>query len=178
MRVFWQKGYTAASMTDLCEAMGIGSPSLYAAFGSKEQLYAEALRHYGASGLPLLSGPLEAAPTARAGIEAFLRASARSLACPEHPSGCMVVLSAVASEGVTGLANLVLTERRRSLTLIETRLRRGIAEGDLSPDTDITALARFVITVQQGMSIQARDGATPEELDTVATTALQAWPVR
>lgn len=177
-RVFWQKGYTAASMTDLCEAMGIGSPSLYAAFGSKEQLYAEAIRHYTDGGISQLSDTLESAPTAKLGIEAFLRFSARSLACPERPLGCMVVLSSVASEGVTGLADMVVAERKRSLGMIESRLQRGIAEGDLPADTEVKALARFVITVQQGMSIQARDGATPADLDAVAATAMQAWPVR
>lgn len=176
-RVFWQKGFTAASMNDLCEAMGIGSPSLYAAFGSKEQLYAEAIRHYGKMGVPQLSHALESAPTAKLGVEAFLRFSARSLACPEHPSGCMVVLSSVASEGVTGLADMVVAERKRSLRMIEARLRRGIAEGDLSPDTHVKDLARFFVTVQQGMSIQARDGASTRKLDAIATTALQAWPV-
>jgi len=176
MRVFWQKGYTAASMTDLCEAMGIGSPSLYAAFGSKEQLYAEALRHYAEIGGTQLFQALESAPTAREGIAAFLRFSARSLACPERPLGCMVVLSAVASEGVTGLAELVLEERRQSLHKVQARLQRGIAEGDLPAKTDVKTLARFFVTVQQGMSIQARDGATPEELEAVALTALKAGP--
>ncbi|WP_035607395.1 TetR/AcrR family transcriptional regulator [Haloferula sp. BvORR071] len=175
-RVFWQKGFTASSMNDLCEAMGIGSPSLYAAFGSKEQLYAEAIRHYAAAGAPQLAEALESAPTAKLGIEAFLRLSARSLACPERPLGCMVVLSSVASEGVSGLAELVVAERKRSLKLVEARLQRGIKEGDLSRETNIKALARFFVTVQQGMSIQARDGVSSKELEAVAATAMQAWP--
>lgn len=177
-RVFWQKGFTAASMSDLCEAMGIGSPSLYAAFGSKEQLYAEAIRHYGAEGSPQLACALESAPTAKLGVEAFLRFSARSLACPERPLGCMVVLSSVASEGVTGLADMVVEERKQSLKMIEARLQRGIKEGDLSKETKVKALARFFVTVQQGMSIQARDGVGAKELDAVAATAMQAWPLR
>lgn len=177
MRVFWQKGFTAASMNELCEAMGIASPSLYAAFGSKEQLYAEAIRHYGEMGVPQLCGALESAATAKQGIEAFLRVSARSLACPERPLGCMVVLSSVASEGITGLAEMVLEARKRSLSLLEARLQRGIKEGDLPKKTKVKALARFFVTVQQGMSIQARDGVSSKELDAVATTAMQAWPV-
>ncbi|MDB6076914.1 MAG: comR 1 [Akkermansiaceae bacterium] len=176
-RVFWQKGFTAASMTDLCTAMGIGSPSLYAAFGSKEQLYTEAIRHYGDTGSPQIGAALESAPTAKLGIEAFLRFSARTLACPANPLGCMVVLSPVASEGVIGLADMVLEERKRSLQMVEARLRRGIREGDVPRKMDVKALARFFVTVQQGMSIQARDGATSRELDAVATTAMQAWPL-
>lgn len=176
-RVFWQKGYTAASMNDLCEAMGIGSPSLYAAFGSKEQLYAEAIRHYGSLGAPQLFEALESAPTAKLGIEAFLRFAARVLACPDRPLGCMVVLSSVASEGVTGLADMILEYRKASLKLIEARLQRGIKEGELPKGTNVKALARFFVTVHQGMSIQARDGASTKELDVIATTAMQAWPV-
>jgi len=176
-RVFWQKGFTAASMNDLCEAMQIGSPSLYAAFGSKEELYAEAIRHYGRMGIPQISEALESAPTAKLGIEAFLRFSARSLTCPERPLGCMVVLSSVASEGVTGLADIVVEARKTSLKLVEARLRRGVQEGDLPRTTDIKSLARFYVTVQQGMSIQARDGASPRKLDAVATNAMRAWPV-
>lgn len=175
-RVFWQKGFTASSMTDLCKAMGIGSPSLYAAFGSKEQLYAEALRHYGTMGTPLLRDALESAPTAKEGVEAFLRISARVLTSPEKPLGCMVVLSSVASEGVTGLADIVVAGRKKSLGLVTARLQRGIKEGDLSPKTDVKTLARYFVTLQQGMSIQARDGATASELDRVATTAMLAWP--
>ncbi len=175
-RVFWQKGYTAASMHDLCEAMGIASPSLYAAFGSKEQLYAEAIRHYGEKGVPQLFGALESAPTARQGVEAFLRFAARGLTCADRPSGCMVVLSSVASEGVTGLADMVLEARKKSLKLIEDRLRRGIREGDLAKETKVKEMARFFVTVHQGMSIQARDGASAKELDAVVTAAMQAWP--
>lgn len=175
-RVFWQKGFTASSMNDLCQAMGIGSPSLYAAFGSKEQLYAEAIQHYGKMGTPLLRDALESAPTAREGVEAFLRISARELTSKERPPGCMVVLSSVASEGVTGLAEMVVESRKKSLGLVMARLRRGVKEGDLPPKTDVKSLARYFLTLQQGMSIQARDGATARELDLVATTAMLAWP--
>jgi AcrR family transcriptional regulator len=175
-RIFWQKGFTATSMNDLCEAMGIASPSLYAAFGSKEKLYAEAIRHYGDMGTPKMREALESAPTAREGVEAYLRFSARGLTTPGGPLGCMVVLSSVASEGVCGLGDMVVEKRRRALDLLTARLQRGIKEGDLPPKTDVTALARFYLTLQQGMSIQARDGATTKELDLVATAAMQAWP--
>jgi len=49
MELFWIKGYEGASMTDLTSAMGIASPSLYAAFGSKEELFRRAVQHYGAT---------------------------------------------------------------------------------------------------------------------------------
>lgn len=178
MMVFWQKGFTATSMNDLCDAMEIGSPSLYAAFGSKKDLYAEAIRHYAGKGVPQICEAMNDAPTAKLGIEAYLRMLARLLSCPGRPSGCMVVLSSVASEGVTDLAAMILKERKKALELIEARLQRGIREGDVPAGTNVKALARFFVTLQQGMSIQARDGATPKELDAVASTAMQAWPGR
>jgi AcrR family transcriptional regulator len=176
MIVFWKKGYSAASMTDLCAAMGIASPSLYAAFGSKEQLYAEAIARYGELGGCQINGILEKAPTARLAVETFLIWAADVLTAANTPSGCMVVLSSVASEDFPALGKIVCEGRQKMITLLQARLDRGIGEGDLSAGTDTAALARFYITLHQGMSIQARDGATREDLTATATRAMAAWP--
>jgi AcrR family transcriptional regulator len=176
MIVFWQKGYTAASMNDLCKAMGIGSPSLYAAFGSKESLYAEAIAHYGNLGAAQISTVLESAPTARLAIESFLLWAADVLTSPGKPQGCMVVLSSVAGEGLPDLGKIVCGKRQDMIQVLQARLQRGIADGDLPATTDTESLARFYITLHQGMSIQARDGATREQLESTATTAMAAWP--
>src|ERR671919_2398814 len=88
MEVFWAKGFDGASMADLTGAMGINSPSLYAAFGSKEDLFREAVALYGATeGTEIWSG-LQEAPTARAAVERFLRVSAESFTRPGKPRGC------------------------------------------------------------------------------------------
>jgi AcrR family transcriptional regulator len=174
MTVFWEKGFTASSMTDLCERMGINSPSLYAAFGSKESLYAEALARYIELYSPGLWAPLEQAPTARAGIEAFLMASARVLT--KGPRGCMVTQSTVASEGIDSLGEIVVAARAASLKVLLTRLQRAVADGELPASVDVKGLARFFLGVQQGMSLQARDGATRRDLEGMATAAMAAWP--
>jgi AcrR family transcriptional regulator len=176
MLVFWQKGYTAASMSELCSAMGIASPSLYAAFGSKPQLYAETIRHYGELGASQISQILESAVTARAAIESFLLWAADILTAPDKPQGCMVVLSAVAGEGQPELGKIVAEKRRDMVDVLQARLRRGIHDGDLPAHTDTGSLARFYITVHQGMSIQARDGATRQQLEATARHAIAAWP--
>src|SRR5688500_16245789 len=103
MKLFWRKGYTATSIADLCEAMGIGSPSLYAAFKSKEALYAEALAYYDDNHSHLIFAPFEAGETAREAIEAFLMASAATLPGGDRPGGCMLTLSTVGDEGGTCL---------------------------------------------------------------------------
>ena len=179
-RLFWLNGYEATSIADLTEAMGIGSPSLYAAFGSKEALYAEALRYYGATYEGLVWAGFHAAATAREAIEAFLLDSAAALTgCrADIPRGCMVTLSSVGSEGQPALGELVRTARAVALERLEARLGRAVAEGEVPASVDVRALARFVQTVQSGMSILARDGASRAELEAVARLTMLSWGAR
>src|ERR1700742_4795444 len=99
MLLFWRKGFAATSMNDLCEAMGIRSPSLYAAFGSKEALYLESVEHYVRTIGPMIWDKLAAGATARAGVESLLLAGTEALpASGAIPAGCMAVLAAVSDE--------------------------------------------------------------------------------
>ncbi len=176
MHLFWRKGYSATSICDLTSAMGIGSPSLYAAFGSKEALYAEALDHYARTHEATAWGGFFAAETARAAIAAFLHDSAAGLIGAAN--GCMVTLSAVGGEGHAQLGELVAAARNATLVRIEDRIERGKAAGEIGRAVDAHGLARFVQAVQNGMSILARDGATLAELAAVADTAMLAWDAR
>lgn len=176
MEVFWDRGYQAASMSDLTGAMGINSPSLYAAFGSKEELYREAIAHFAATESDDILSPLQHAPTARAAIEGYLMASAATFTRPGRPPGCMVVLSAVNAVGVGEETSRILREMRAgSVTMIEERLIRAVAEGELPASLDLRALASYYVTVQQGMSIQARDGASRAMLEAIVQGAMAAW---
>jgi AcrR family transcriptional regulator len=178
MRLFWCRGFAATSISDLTAAMGISSPSLYAAFGSKEALYAEALRYYGERYEATVWANFAAAPTAREAVAALLLDSAAALthSCSRaEPLGCMVTLSAAGSEGHAELGALVRTARAQGLRRVEERLDRAVAEGEIAAAVDIPALARFVLTVQNGMSLQARDGASREELEVVAQLAMLGW---
>ncbi len=179
MRLFWRRGYAATSIADLTGAMGIGAPSLYAAFGSKEELYAEALQHFGARFGTLTWGNFLAAGTAREAVTALLMDSAAVLTgscCRDDPLGCMVTLSAVGCEGHAELGEQVRAARAMGLTRLEQRLARAVAEGELPEEVDIAGLARFFTAVQNGMSIQARDGAARADLEAIARQAMRAWP--
>ena len=174
MFVFWERGYEGASISDLTTAMGIAAPSLYAAFGRKEDLFREAVDLYSEGAITPRA--LQEEPTARAAIEAALRRNASAYVDPATPNGCMIVLAATAGAVENAEVRRYLADNRRaSLAEFEQRLARGVAEGDLAPSTDTAALAAFVATVLQGLSIQARDGADGATLDRVVDAAMAAF---
>lgn len=176
-RLFWEKGFEATSIADLTQAMGIGAPSLYAAFVSKEALYAQALGHYRDSNEHFVWAGFQSAATARQAVKSLLMDSAAALTgcVADMPRGCMVALSAVGSEGHAELGALVKGARAVTLHRLEARLQQAIADGEVPPTTDIHALARFIQTLQNGMSILARDGADRAELEAVTDLAMLSW---
>ena len=177
MLVFWRKGFSAASMNDLCDAMSIRPPSLYAAFGSKEALYLEAVEHYVRTIGPPIWGKLTEGATARASIETLLMAAGEILPqSPSAPAGCMAALGAVGDEWPAPVADVVRRVRLDMLGQLRARLDAAVADSELPPSTDTARLSRFYLGVFQGMAIQARDGATAEELKGVAEAAMAAWP--
>jgi AcrR family transcriptional regulator len=177
MRAFWSKGFEATSISDLKEAMGINSPSLYAAFGSKEALFAEAIRYYVDTVGSDAWASFRSAPTVREAVETYLGITAAALSgstC-DTPRGCMVTLSSVATEGYEELGELVRAERALFLNSLKARLGDAVEAGELRAATDVHTLSRFVQAVLSGMSILARDGATREELEAVVKTAMLGW---
>ena len=179
MLLFWEKGYEATSISELTAAMGIGAPSLYAAFGSKEALYAEALEHYGRCYDHYVWGRFGAATTAREAVRCYLMDSAAALTGGgEMPLGCMMTLSSVGSEGHEALGEKVRAGRQVAYERLFSRLQKGVEAGDVPAGTDIRALVQFVQTLQNGMSLMARNGATGAELTAVAEVAMAAWDAR
>lgn len=178
MMLFWEKGYSATSISQLCDVMEIGSPSLYAAFTSKESLYVEAVKRYREVVSPAIWEPLHSVASAREAVEQFLLQSAQVLTVEQRPRGCMVTLSSVASEGLESLGCWVRDLREKGLIKLQERIAQGVVDGELPVDTDVATFARFIIGVQQGMSVQARDGASGETLRQVAQMAMAIWPVR
>ncbi len=177
MKLFWVKGYEATSIADLTTALGIGSTSLYAAFGSKEQLYAEALDLYSTSYTDLVLGRFKTAPTARDAIAAYLSDSAAAVTGSDCdlPRGCMVNLGAVGDAEHAAVGDLMRARRSGTYDVLVARLERAVQEGELPEWLDIDNLARYVQTVQSGMAIRARDGANREELQAVAKIAMASW---
>lgn len=169
MQVFWRQGYEATSVSDLTRAMGINPPSLYAAFGDKEHLYLESLERYQRARLESVAKWFDEEPTAKAAIARLLREAA------SQPRGSMLVLSA-ANCSAASLQSQLAERRANAKAILKARIDRGIREGELPPGSDTAALTDFFVTVFQGMSIQARDGATRKSLLATAAAAMRAWP--
>jgi AcrR family transcriptional regulator len=177
MVLFWRKGFAAASMTDLCDAMSIRSPSLYAAFGSKEALYLEAIEHYVQTNGPPIWDRLAEGATARACVENLLLAATEIFPdAPTSPGGCMVTLGAVCDEWPAPIIEAVRNVRLHMLGMLRARLEAGVATGELPASTDIDSLGRFYLGVYTGMAVQARDGASAGDLRGLVAAAMGAWP--
>ncbi len=177
MDVFWRKGYQGASLSDLTEAMGISAPSLYACFESKEGLFRAVLDRYEEAGKGFLRNVLDA-PTAREAAELFLTGVAERATDPQaHPPGCLLLQSGLAAEDQRIPNELARHRAEKELALRE-RFDCARRSGDLPENADPAALARYLVTVANGMCVQASSGATREDLQATAAIALMAWPAR
>ena len=178
MHVFWAKGYEGASLSDLTRAMRINRPSLYAAFGNKEQLFRKVLDRY-VDGPLAYFGKALAAPKARDVIEQIFFGAARMAGDPRLPAGCLMVQGALAVGKAAGSARKEAAGRRAgSEVALRRRLQGAKREGDLPKDADPAELAHYVMTVVRGMAVQSAGGASRAQLRRVAQIALRAWPTR
>ena len=130
MHVFWERGYEAASIADLTSAMGITPPSLYTAFGDKEQLFLEAIERYALGYGSAGARALDEEPTARGAIERWLLEAANELTQPCHPKGCMVVMAATnCSAAAERVQDALLLRRTEAIANVGRRIQGGIDGG-------------------------------------------------
>lgn len=176
MHVFWRKGYEGASLSELTKAMRINPPSLYAAFGDKEALFSRVIDRYLAGPGSYFPKALEA-PTARVVVEKLLEGVAKLQTARGHPGGCLIVRGALASGDRAAPTREAAAACLRAVeSAIRKRLERAKAEGDLPPNAKPVELARYFAAVINGIAVAGGLGATLRQLQSIAATAMRAWP--
>ncbi|MCC7351177.1 MAG: TetR/AcrR family transcriptional regulator [Phycisphaerales bacterium] len=176
LMLFWRHGYEGTSLAALAEAMDINMPSLYGAFGNKESLFRKALVRYIERPASYLSNALKT-PDVRLAIRKMFQGAIDMVMEPGHPDGCLLVQGALASGPASEWVRRELSQRRAGAeAAVRRRLERAVDEADLPASTDPARLARYLITVLWGMSVQAAGGATREQLLDISNHALRALP--
>lgn len=176
LKVFWLRGFEGASMTELTEALGINRPSIYAAFGNKEELFRKALGKYLAGPVAYVAEAMKE-PTSRQVVEKYLTKSAEFLTNPNNPRGCMIVQGALScGQGSELIQQELIAYRKGYEDTLRQRFELARLQGDLPSSINASDLAKYIATIHQGMSVQATSGATIEELMAVVQVALKNWP--
>jgi AcrR family transcriptional regulator len=178
LKVFWRRGYEGASMAELTAEMGITKPSLYAAFGNKEALFHKALDLYEREKLAYVGAALEA-PTARGVAERLLQGALAMQMSPCDPKGCLGIISSVACgvEAESIKADVVKRRASSEGALIR-RFEQAKQDGDLPEGLEPDALARYLLAIVQGLSVQGGSGASCTQLGQLVETSLSLWPTR
>lgn len=176
--LFWEHGYEGTSISQLTSAMKITAPSLYATFGSKEELYQQAIDyHVDQVSKHRLEVLQQAGLSAYDAVKFYLYDAADSMTDPDKPRGCMISTAVLQHSDENETVAKNLTKRRdEAICLMKFRLDRAIAERELPINTDTESLARFYLAILQGMSAQACDGACNQKIKRLIDIALTAWP--
>ena len=176
LQIFWNRGYEGASLAELTEVLGINKPSMYAAFGNKEELFKKALTRYTTYHVAFVREVIKM-PTAYEVAQSFLYQAAEFLTDSSHPKGCMIVQGALSSGEGAELVKAILIQYRASYeSLLTERFEKAKIDGDLTNDANSKCLAKYLAALHQGMSVQATSGASKDELIEIVNLALNAWP--
>ncbi|NHB58261.1 TetR/AcrR family transcriptional regulator [Acinetobacter sp. 194] len=176
MLLFWQYGYEATSISDLTQSLGITAPSLYGTFGDKVELFKKSLDYYLANEACPIDEIFKQAKTAKIAMELYLFENLKRLIQDHKPTGCMLVVSTM-NCSITNqqIQTELLNKRLATKQKIFARIQQGVKQGEIPSTTDIQAMTDFYTTMLQGMTIQARDGATMEQLEHVVIMAMKNW---
>jgi len=177
LSVFWRRGFEPTSISELCGAMGISPPSLYAAFGNKAQLFMEAVNHYEATYWDAIWERMAETADVNEAVRTFFFESAQVLSSQDTPCGCLVILAATNVSAEAQEVNAALKALRdEGKDRLTDRVRRGISDGQFPEATNAVGVGLTLNTLLEGMSLAARDGASREELETIAASASGLLP--
>lgn len=154
MDVFWNSGYEASSTQELCERTGLGRGSLYHAFGSKQNLYEQALRRYQELGLKAQLEILQGSAPVKARLRALLQWVVNGGLDPEGNRPCMALFSTMESGNknpvIEGINQAYLSKLEAAIC---STIAIGQQSGELSSDRPATEVARVFLASYCGLNI-------------------------
>ena len=173
--VFMAKGFAAASLDELAEAAGLNRPSLYAAFGDKEQLYIHALRFYGERSVAGLDAILGGKGTIEQRLGKVYKAAIELYTRPPSAQGCMIVgtatVEAPSRPRIAAVAFELLDKIEQSF---DRAFTRAVDDGELGREPSAAARARMAGAALDTLAIRARIGTKPAALRTFAASMIPA----
>ena len=174
MMVFWSKGYEATSLSDLCDATELNRSSLYASFGDKHALFLQTLNRYGDRAVARVSAALSQPLPIREALAAFYEGMIDQIIAGPGRTGCF--LGNCAAEVVRHdriAAPVVKRNMERLEAVFRDAFARAKERGELSPDADINALARFFLSNSQGLRLMGKANADRRTLEDIAKIAMR-----
>lgn len=169
LATFWSKGFAGTSLDDLASAMGMNKPSIYAAFGNKDALYASAVEHYQLTIGRTFIEPLNRGRALADDLEAFYAAVTGVVTGAHGPLGCIVACTLPAeAETAPGARELLATAIGRIDEAVRRRLARAVEQGELAHDTDLKTQAQLITSGMLALSLRGRSGASKRDLKRIA----------
>ncbi|WP_313818190.1 TetR/AcrR family transcriptional regulator [Citricoccus sp.] len=178
MQLFWRQGYEGTSMSQLREAMGLSSASLYHAFGSKERLFGRVIEHYVSRPGSVVStiSASHAVPAGEA-LTQLLHRSIDEQFDDSHPRGCLVALAATVGPQDRGTepGRIVADQRARDYDAIAALTKRAFDEGVPAAAVTSDALARLIHGFILALATQTHDESPAEDLHAAADALSTLW---
>lgn len=174
--LFRRKGFDNTSLEDLTQALQVNKPSLYAAFGNKEQLFLEILQAY-TSGPTAYFNAVFDEPTTKALVKTLLTKSVEVLFYSEAPFGCLVVMSTASAElQKAGIQQRLIASLQAHQHKLRERFEQAKLNGELKAGINAVRLATYLVTLHKGLSLQAINGSSKDELLQLVEQVLELWP--
>ena len=163
--VFWELGYDASDTKTLAKRTGLTKPSLYNAFGAKEDLFVAAVARYGQTRSKTSFDALANADTPSDGIRRYFENLAQNVASPHHPSGCLILCVAIPIMGRLPKVGAILhSVSKEGLARMMAYFSQHMEKGNLPQGFDAMAAISLIQDLGAAMIMQARAGAPLDAL--------------
>ena len=179
VELFRRQGYNGTSTAELVAELGINRKSMYAEFGSKQELFEATLEHYERNHLTNVLAPIEAPD---AGVDTIRQAFTGYATASEgwfHGRGCLMCNTAVERGPLDPASGKYVTAYLERITrAFRNALENGKRVGEIHEMADLDELAAFLTTALIGVAACIRAEAPPEQLHAasrVATNVLDTY---